>query len=96
MSSLKIKGEKLLLWGGKKVTQSDLVRLLGLQPLINDMERIKNVCFGFLDRLHVRRVRMAMARQESLARWVSARLKTFTLLRRLRREKQGKAIRLHR
>ena len=41
-------------------------------------------------------MRQRIAREESLARWVWTRLKTFTYLRRLRREKQEKALRLHR
>jgi hypothetical protein len=96
ISFLKVKADKIVLWGGKKTSLAETTRLLGLRPLAATPQRIETICLGFLDRLRVRQIRGRIARQESLARWVCTRLKTFTYLRRLRREKQEKALRLHR
>ena len=85
ISTLKVKSDKLTLWSGKKLSIFETSKLLGLQNIEKPIEKIEKICFGYLERLKVRKIKEKIARKESLARWVWTRMKTFTYLRKLKR-----------
>ena len=81
ISFLKVKSDKFILWGGKKVSMMQMAKLLGLQLIEKTFIKIEKICIGFLDRLRVCKIKQQIKRKESLARWVGERFKTFTYLR---------------
>lgn len=63
ISYLKVKADKLTLWSGRKISLAEMTELLGLQQLRNTVEKIEKICFGFLDRIRVRRIKQKIARR---------------------------------
>lgn len=88
---IKVKGDYLTLWEGKKTTTSTIDELLGLKNHQKKNEDIERTVHAFADRLKVAVMRKRIQHRERQIRWVAERLKAIYILRQRRKAKIDKA-----
>lgn len=91
---IKVKGDHLARWDGKKINQYTIDQLLGLKNCQKKAHNIQRIVLAFVDRLKVAVMKKRIQHRERQIRWVAERLKAIYILRQRRKAKIEKAKQL--